>query len=148
MTSGVAAQDADRVVGEWLINTKSDRFNDGQTRVIVMTTIQNGATFAARCMKKILSFALTDNTRKYNSGDIFKIALRADHNPVVDTLGEAADKMLQIDATDAMLRQVRDAREFSLRVGTGVYNVEYTFKAAGAKTALEPVFRECGISPN
>jgi hypothetical protein len=116
VTSAIA--DDVKVVGDWLVSEKEDRFEDGGT-FFAFTGDGAGHLFAVRCIEKALTLGIgqIDNaTRKYQVGDKFYIKLRVDKQPVLELTGVAVNEsFIQVDATAEIVRSIRDGKEIAVR---------------------------------
>ena len=116
VTSAIA--DDAKLVGNWLVSEKEDRFEDGGT-FFAVTGDGAGNLFAVRCIEKALTLGIgrIDNaTGKYKVGDKFYIKRRVDKQPVLELTGVALDEsLIQVDATAEIVRSIRDGKEIAVR---------------------------------
>jgi hypothetical protein len=148
VTSAIA--DDAKVVGDWIVSEKEDRFGDGGTFVAV-TGDGSGNVFAVRCIEKELTLGIgqiNSATRKYKIGDKFYIKLRVDKQPVLELTGVALTELLiQVDATAEMVRSIRDGKEIAVRQESiqGVSNTTIFNNTKGNAKAFARLSRECKV---
>jgi hypothetical protein len=150
--SGVISAIADdtKVVGNWLVSDKEDRFEDGG-RFFAITGDGAGNLFAVRCLEKALSLGIggiDDATRKYKVGDKFYIKLRVDKQPVLELAGVAiSESLVQVDVTADIVRSIRDGKEIAVRQenSQGVSDTA-NFNTKGNAKAFARLTKECKVN--
>lgn len=139
--------DGTKLVGNWLVGEKEDRFESGGT-FFAVTGDGAGNMFAVRCIENTLSLGIgqMDNaTRKYEVGDKFYIKLRVDKQPVLELTGVAVNvSLIQVDATAEIVRSIRGGKEIAVRQESiqGVSNTAI-FDAKGNAKAFARLTKEC-----
>jgi hypothetical protein len=148
-SAGVSASVAkDQLVGRWLVSEKEDRFDKGGT---FTAATPDGATkaFIVRCIENELSLAILDmgdDPHPFAAGDKFRVNLRVDKLPIIETDGTAiSTRLIQLDTTKYMVQVVRDGREIATRVRDKTSSLTNVFKLDGAKKALARIVKECPL---
>jgi hypothetical protein len=140
-----AAQEQNKVIGNWIVRIESDPFNDGQAKVVAMTRGNGASVLAVRCMGGELSVALGGD--KYDAGDLFQIKFRADKLATIDTAAAAISSVvLQLETPPAMLRHMLGAKQYAFRITGATATVDYIFKAGPRSgEALAEVLKACPL---
>ncbi|HEV2157882.1 hypothetical protein, partial [Bradyrhizobium sp.] len=142
--------DGTKLVGNWLVSEKEDRFESGGT-FFAVTGDGAGNMFAVRCIEKALSLGtggINDATRKYKVGDEFYIKLRVDKQPVLELTGVAVNEtLIQVDVTAEVVRSIRDGKEIAVRQESN-RGVSHTtvFNTKGNAKAFARLTKECKVN--
>jgi len=148
VTSAIA--DDVKLVGNWVVSEKEDRFEDGGT-FFAMTFDGAGNFFAVRCIEKTLTLGIGQEdsaTRRYKVGDKVYIKLRVDKQPILELTGVALlETLIQVDATAEIVRSIRDGKEIAVRQksiqdDTTISNTTI-FNTKGNAKAFARLTKEC-----
>lgn len=142
-------KDGQRIVGDWLVTSQEDRFEEGGT-YIAMAGDGGGHLLGVRCIQKKLSLAFMNvgsDPKPLRIGDIFAFKIRTDKKPVFETMGKAInDRLIELVTTKEVVRDMRAGSETALRIESvaGVSNTT-VFKTRGAKQAFAVIEKDCPL---
>ncbi len=145
--SGAAgiAQETTKRFGLWEVSIDTDRF-EGKRKVIA-STIQKADVLAVRCFPSGISVAVGElrlGPGRFEEGMEFEIKFRADKNDIIESAGTALnDRIVQVEDSQQMARQIRDAKEVAFRLSYKGVVVDKVFKMKGSAKALNEVFDAC-----
>lgn len=137
-----------RLVGNWIISAKQDRFGDGGT--FLAMTGNGGLVMAVRCIQKTLTIGFIIgglDPKPITPREVYSFKFRVDQLPVVELAGVAIDdRLIQLDAPKALVATIRDGRETAVRMESplGVSST-VVFSNLGAPKAFYDLSRECPL---
>jgi len=138
----------DRMIGNWLVSAKQDRFGDGGT--FVAATGDGAVALAVRCLQRTLSIGLIEiggDPKPVAKGDIYKMKFRVDSTPAVDAEGIAiSDRLIQVVTAPSLVKSIRDGKETAVRLedSRGVFSI-HIYDTKGASRAFVDLSRECPL---
>jgi hypothetical protein len=138
----------DRMIGNWLISAKQDRFGDGGT--FVAATGDGAIALAVRCLQRNLSIGLIEvggDPKPIAKGAFYKMKFRVDNQPIVEAAGVAiSDRLIQVVTEPSLVKSIRDGRETALRLedSAGVFST-HVYDTKGASRAFVDLSRECPL---
>ena len=144
VTSAIA--DDVKLVGNWLVSEKEDRFERGGT-FFAVTGDGAGNFFVVRCIENTLTLGIGEEnaTRKSKVGDKFYIKLRVDKQPILELTGVALnERLISVNATAEIVRSIRDGKEIAVRQESiqGVSHITI-FNTKGNAKAFARLTKEC-----
>lgn len=129
----------DRLIGNWMVSAKQDRFGDGGT--FVAATGDGAIALVVRCLQKDLSIGVIEiggDPKPMEKGDYYKMKFRVDAQPIVDAGGLAiSDRLIQVKTDRPLAKSIRDGKETALRLedSRGVSST-HVFNTRGSRSAL------------
>ncbi|QFR32748.1 hypothetical protein [Ancylobacter sp. TS-1] len=144
-SAGSLAQETKKRFGSWEVSIDTDRF-EGKSKIIA-STVQAGNVLAVRCFPNGVSVVVGElgfGSGRFDEGMEFEIKFRADKNDIIETSGMALnDRIVQIEDSAPMARQMRDAKEAAFRLSYRGVTVDKVFKLKGSGKALAEIFNAC-----
>jgi hypothetical protein len=137
-----------RIIGNWMVSAKQDRFGDGGA--FVAMTGDGAVALAVRCLQKDLSIGvieLGDDPKPMEKGDVYELKFRVDTQPIVDAEGIAiSERLIQVETEKSLVKSMRDGKETALRLedGRGVSST-HIFNTKGSRAAFADLSRECPL---
>jgi hypothetical protein len=137
-----------RIIGNWMVSAKQDRFGDGGA--FVAMTGDGAVALAVRCLQKDLSIGvieLGDDPKPMEKGDVYELKFRVDAQPIVDADGVAiSERLIQVETEKSLVKSMRDGKETALRLedGRGVSST-HIFNTKGSRAAFADLSRECPL---
>jgi hypothetical protein len=138
----------DRLIGNWLVSAKQDRFGDGGTFIAI--TGDGAVALVIRCLQKDLSIGVIEvggDPKPMGKGDFYKLKFRVDTQPIVDAGGLAiSERLIQVVTDKSLVKSIRDGKETALRLedDRGVSST-HIFNTKGSRSAFADLSRECPL---
>jgi hypothetical protein len=138
----------DRLIGNWMVSAKQDRFGDGGT--FVAATGDGAIALVVRCLQKDLSIGVIEiggDPKPMEKGDYYKMKFRVDAQPIVEASGLAiSERLIQVKTDRPLVKSIRDGKETALRLedSRGVSST-HIFNTRGSRSAFADLSRECPL---
>ena len=136
-----------QIIGKWSVSAEEDRFGDGtRTRAELK---QGRHLMAVDCHERgpgLPPWLTIRVAGHFVYGDLYKVKVRVDTRPVVDTPAfGASERFIEISRPQRLVKQMMDGREIAFRVVGGNRTVDTVFQLGQAGLALADVAVACPL---
>jgi len=137
-----------RLIGNWLVSAKHDRFGDGGA--FIAATGDGGVGLVVRCLQKTLTIALVDlgaDPKPLAKGELYNLKFRVGEQAIVASRGVVInERLIQVDTQQSLVKSIRDGKETAVRIEDRVgITSTHVFNTIGARKAFADLSRDCPL---